>query len=77
MTIEEVAERLDVSEVTVYSWLSGERFPSTANFKNIAEFIGADELELLEEWQNWQKRKLKAKKEWAEWERKHPSFEEE
>ena len=77
LTTEETAEILGVGTSTVYSWLNGERFPRNANFKSIAEFVDMDEVVMLEEWQTWQKNRVKAKKEWKAWAEEHPPLKEE
>lgn len=40
MTQRELAQKLDVSEVTVSRWLNGERSPSRSNLENIAKALG-------------------------------------
>ena len=72
ITFKEATEILGISEMTLYSWLSGRRFPNNVNFKKIAEFMERDEVELLEEWQTWREEKKQAIEEWEEWKEKHP-----
>jgi len=77
ITKEEAAEELGIGMSTLYSWLSGERFPNTSNFRQIAQFVGMHQSALLEQWQKWREQKLNAEEEWKQWQRDNGITEEE
>jgi transcriptional regulator with XRE-family HTH domain len=71
ITKEETAEKLGVGVSTLYSWLSGDRFPNTSNFREIAKFVGMKQSDLLQKWQKWREQKLEAERDWKRWQKEN------
>lgn len=49
MTYDDVAERVGVSKNTVYRWAAGRMVPSKHNVLKIAEALGVDPEDLMED----------------------------
>lgn len=48
VTLQDVADALNVSKTSVHQWESGKSFPTPNNFRELASFLKVEELELTE-----------------------------